>query len=263
MNSKGKAVQQYQKRGARARHRAKQTVHSSTTEMSKGGADMPKGGVSVPKGGVSMPKGGVVRPEGGAEEWKALFMEEPLKSVPLDDLRKNHSKEVVEKVQKFLVRRRNVLSDGTLDQWNAKPPTHDVRCDVRTTVENPKLYASNRQQSPEQREVHAKIIADMLKQGVIEPSKAPWSSNSVVVERDGKKRLVIDYRKLNEVTIRDNYPMPRIQDLTDHLMGTKWFSGIDCTQAFHQVPMADERSKFGLDELSRSVGRAVSVSFHA
>ena len=136
-----------------------------------------------------------------------------------------------------------MLSDGTLDQWNAKPPTHDVRCDVRTTVENPKLYASNRQQSPEQREVHAKIIADMLKQGVIEPSKAPWSSNSVVVERDGKKRLVIDYRKLNEVTIRDNYPMPRIQDLTDHLMGTKWFSGFDCTQAFHQVPMADERSK--------------------
>jgi hypothetical protein len=48
--------------------------------------------------------------------------------------------------------------------------------------------------------------------------------------------MAIDYRQLNKYTVKDSYPMPRIQDLTDNLRGTKWFPGID-------IPMADERSK--------------------
>ena len=55
--------------------------------------------------------------------------------------------------------------------------------------------------------------------------------------------MAVDYRQLNQQTVKDSYPMPRIQDLTDNLRGTKWFTGIDCVQAFHQIPMADERSK--------------------
>jgi len=55
--------------------------------------------------------------------------------------------------------------------------------------------------------------------------------------------MVIDYRELNKVTVRDTYPMPRIQDITDVLGGTNWFTGMDCVQAFHQIPMSDERSK--------------------
>src|SRR4051812_4334815 len=55
--------------------------------------------------------------------------------------------------------------------------------------------------------------------------------------------MAIDYRQLNKCTVKDCYPMPRIQDLTDNLQGTKWFTGIDCVQAFHQIPMAGERSK--------------------
>ena len=90
MNSKGKSSTISEARGASKAQ--SQTNRSQLTSPQLRCPDMPKGG-------VSMPKGGVVRPEGGAEEWKALFMEEPLKSVPLDDLRKNHSKEVVEKVR--------------------------------------------------------------------------------------------------------------------------------------------------------------------
>ena len=60
--------------------------------------------------------------------------------------------------------------------------------------------------------------------------------------KDGKTRMAVD-RQLNKVTVRDSYPMPRIQDLMDNLRGTKWFTGIDCVQACHQIPMATERDK--------------------
>ena len=55
--------------------------------------------------------------------------------------------------------------------------------------------------------------------------------------------MVIDYRSLNKVTVKDSYPMPKIQDLMDTLKGARWFTGVDCVQAFHQIPMANERSK--------------------
>ena len=55
--------------------------------------------------------------------------------------------------------------------------------------------------------------------------------------------MCIDYRNLNRQTIRDVYDMPKIQDLHDCLQGAAWFSGLDCNAAFHQIPMADERSK--------------------
>ena len=65
----------------------------------------------------------------------------------------------------------------------------------------------------------------------------------MLVKKDGKTRMVIDYRSLNKVTVKDAYPMPKVQDLMDQLKGTKWFTGIDCVQAFHQIPMANERAK--------------------
>ena len=89
----------------------------------------------------------------------------------------------------------------------------------------------------------ARVIAQKVNEGVIEPSCAPWCSNALLVRKDGKIRMVIDYRALNKVTVKDSYPMPRIQDVTDVLTGTKWFTGMDCVQAFHQIPMADERSR--------------------
>ena len=55
--------------------------------------------------------------------------------------------------------------------------------------------------------------------------------------------MVIDYRSLNKVTIKDSYPMPRIQDVTDVLQGSNWFTSVDCVQAFHQIPMEDDRSR--------------------
>ena len=60
----------------------------------------------------------------------------------------------------------------------------------------------------------------MLEQGVIEPSSSPWSSPPVLVKKkDGTVRFCVDYRRLNEVTTRDAYPLPRIDECFDTLQG--------------------------------------------
>jgi len=81
-------------------------------------------------------------------------------------------------------------------------------------------------------------VEDMCKAGIIEPSSSPWSSNLVVVKKkDGSYRYCVDYRKLNSLTRRDAYPLPRIDACLDTLSGSDWFSTFDLRASYHQVPM--------------------------
>src|SRR6185437_9282737 len=180
--------------------------------------------------------------EGGGE-WEREFLTEPLKSVNLEELRLQRSPEEVAKLAKLMIEFKDLLSDGTLDFSNAGVVKHDTTCEIITTVDNPRIVSTARPTNPADYDQFAKMVDSKLNEGVIEPSKAPWSSNSILIKKDGKLRMVIDYRALNKVTVRDAYPMPRIQDITDTLGGTRWFTGVDCVQAFHQIPMADERSR--------------------
>ncbi|XP_017464168.1 PREDICTED: RNA-directed DNA polymerase homolog, partial [Rhagoletis zephyria] len=81
----------------------------------------------------------------------------------------------------------------------------------------------------------------MSESGVIEPSASPWSSPVVLVKKkDGQMRFCVDYRKLNDVTKKDSYPLPRIDDTVDSLTGTKWFSILDLKSGYRQVEVCDE-----------------------
>ena len=71
-------------------------------------------------------------------------------------------------------------------------------------------------------------IKELLEKGYIQPSSSPWGSPVLLVEKkDGSLRMVVDYRGLNKVTIKNKYPLPMINDLFDQLQGAKVFSKID------------------------------------
>ena len=81
-----------------------------------------------------------------------------------------------------------------------------------------------------------KQLDDMLSKGLIRPSASPWGSPVIFVDkRDGTSRLCVDYRRLNEVTTKNKYPLPKIEDLFDQLNGARVFSKIDLRIVYHQL----------------------------
>jgi hypothetical protein len=100
-----------------------------------------------------------------------------------------------------------------------------------------------------QKEIEAeKQVQELLQNGLIEPGNGAWSSPVVLVrKKDGTWRFCVDYRRLNAVTQQDAYPLPRIDDSLDALAGSKYFSTLDLTSGYWQVPLdeeARERSAF-------------------
>ena len=82
------------------------------------------------------------------------------------------------------------------------------------------------------------LVQEMLSQGVIEQSRSPWASPVVLVsKKDGGLRYCIDYRQLNRVTKLDEFPLPRIDDTLDQLVGAKFFMTLDLAAGYWQVAM--------------------------
>src|SRR3954464_10040128 len=81
-----------------------------------------------------------------------------------------------------------------------------------------------------------KQLDAMLEIGLIQPSASPWRSPILFVnKKDGGNSLCTDYRNLNDVTIKNKYPFPKIEDLFDQLTGAKVFSKIDLKTGYHQL----------------------------
>jgi hypothetical protein len=81
-----------------------------------------------------------------------------------------------------------------------------------------------------------KQLKELLDKWFIHPSSSPWGAPMIFVEKkDGTQRMCVDYRALNEVTIKNKYPLPRIEDPFDQLKGARVFSKIDLRSGYHQL----------------------------
>ena len=90
-------------------------------------------------------------------------------------------------------------------------------------------------------EVLREEIQTLLNQGIIRPSTSPWAAPIVLVpKKDNTKRMCVDYRKLNAVTVNDPYPLPNIEQLIANLGSSCYITTLDLTKGYHQVPVRKE-----------------------
>ncbi|KAK3090931.1 hypothetical protein FSP39_015821 [Pinctada imbricata] len=91
-----------------------------------------------------------------------------------------------------------------------------------------------------QREIVETELDKMIEDKIIEPSESPWCSPILLArKKDGSHRFCIDFRKLNSVTLKDAYPLPRIDETLDTLAGSRWFSTLDLASGYWQVGVAE------------------------
>lgn len=91
------------------------------------------------------------------------------------------------------------------------------------------------------REEVDRILEDMKAQGIIEEPRSAWVSPAVIVrKKNGTLRFCVDYRKLNNITVKDSYPLPRIDDILDQLSGNAWFSTLDLKSGYWQLKIRPE-----------------------
>ncbi|MCI12633.1 hypothetical protein A2U01_0033738 [Trifolium medium] len=90
-----------------------------------------------------------------------------------------------------------------------------------------------------QKDIIDKLVQDMIDQGIVQHNTSPFSYPTILVrKKDGSWRLCVDFRRLNELTIKDRFPIPLIEDLMDELGGSIVFSKLDLRSGYHQLRMA-------------------------
>ena len=95
--------------------------------------------------------------------------------------------------------------------------------------------------APKERDIIEEQVEKMLEDNVIRPSSTPWASPVILVKKkDGSWRFCVDYRRLNKVTIKDVYPLPRIDDILDSLQGAKYFSALDLKSGYWQIELEEK-----------------------
>lgn len=90
-----------------------------------------------------------------------------------------------------------------------------------------------------EREIVQNKVNDLLEAGIVQESQSDFASPVILVKKNnGDHRLCVDYRALNKKTVKDVYPMPNIEEQLNCLANKKYFTSLDCSQGFHQIPVA-------------------------
>jgi hypothetical protein len=150
----------------------------------------------------------------------------------------------------------NEFPDVFPDELPGMPPDRDIEFVIKLKPGTTPIYKTPyRMATPELAELKERIM-ELLEKGFIHPSSSPWGASMIFVsKKDGTQRLCVDYRALNEVTIKSKYPLPRIDDLFNQIRGVCVFSKIDIRSGYHllkirecDIPKTAFVSRYGLYE---------------
>ena len=126
------------------------------------------------------------------------------------------------------------------DDLPGMPPHREVEFFIELTPGTGVVAKNPYRMAPfELRELKAQL-QELLDKGFIRPSVSPWGAAVLFVrKKDGSLRLCIDYRMLNQLTVKNKYPLPRVEDLFDQLQSASVFSKIDLRSGYHQLRIHD------------------------
>lgn len=130
-----------------------------------------------------------------------------------------------------------------------RPSVPDTEFHMKIVVDKNHMpfYFKPRRLSFKEKEAVKQILEDLLQDGIIQKSNSEYSSPIVLVHkknRVGEYRMCIDFRQLNQITVRDNYPLPLIEDQLDQLRDKKYFTNLDLKSAFHHVSLEPSSIKY-------------------
>jgi len=122
-----------------------------------------------------------------------------------------------------------------------KPGLNRLVQHVIDTGTHPPIRCKPHNTTHEQDQIMRKEVLDMLEKGIIRPSNSPWAFPALIVKKpDNSWRWCFDARKLNSITRRDSFTLPKAQELLQQFSGAQWFSVADAAAGFWQVPLSED-----------------------
>ncbi|GKB06137.1 putative reverse transcriptase domain-containing protein [Tanacetum coccineum] len=149
-------------------------------------------------------------------------------------------------VLKFWCVHREILAiQETLYVWSqlsaGLPPTRQVEFQIDLVPGAAPVARAPYRLAPSEMKELSEQLQELSDKGFIRPSSSPWGAPVLFVKKkDGSFRMCIDYRELNKLTVKNRYPLPRIDDLFDQLQGSSVYSKIDLRSGYHQLRVREE-----------------------
>ncbi|GKC96205.1 putative reverse transcriptase domain-containing protein, partial [Tanacetum coccineum] len=121
------------------------------------------------------------------------------------------------------------------------PPTRQVEFQIDLVLGAAPVARAPYRLSPAKMQELSTQLQELSDRGFIRPSSSPWGASVLFVQKkDGSFRMCIDYRELKKLTVKNRYPLLRIDDLFDQLQGSRVYSKIDLRSGYHQLRVREE-----------------------
>jgi hypothetical protein len=169
---------------------------------------------------------------------------EPIKRIPIEktlEYNKDLSQEQNNELRNILKNNQDLFAYSIED---LKEPCNVIKHEIRLSDQIP-VYIPPYRRSPRDNEFIKEEVKKLLKYNIIKESNSPYSAQPIVIRKEGKEpRFCVNYQEVNAKTLRDPYPMPRIDDIFDSLSGCKIISTLDAKRGYNQIEIEEQSKQY-------------------